>query len=406
MAKKVLLAEDSVTIQKAIQMTFAAEDILLTTVSSAEEAIARAKELKPDLVIADLSMTGKNGYDVCSAVRAEPALGRTTVLLLHGSAAPLDEAKARAVGADGELSKPFESQTLIDKARALAEGRAESAPRPAAEAKGPRHKVQALAPPIQLEQEGEDVVIDTAPVPRHEEKKPVPVAKPLPAPPVPKKPPVAPPPVHTAAPHPMGHATLIGLSPDPFTAKDAAVPAAHFKAPPVRPVGPLTTPPPPTASPKAPPPVEPVRAKPFAAPPARPPATPRSKLITPPQIEVVAEPQPQETEITIEAELPPSQAREPLPSFEMSAVSSEKKPVISGAINTASAPTPIPAPAPTRPSPPSLRAVPPDEQAAYEAIAKLSREVIERIVWEVVPDLAERIIREELDRLIDKTRAR
>ena len=122
MAKKILLAEDSVTMQKVVEMTFAAEDFNITAVSTGAEAIAKVVEIKPDLVIADLSLDGKNGYDVCQIIKGTPALAQIPVLLLHGNAAPLDESKAAAVKADGHISKPFESQQLINKAKALTKG--------------------------------------------------------------------------------------------------------------------------------------------------------------------------------------------------------------------------------------------------------------------------------------------
>ncbi|MCA9666086.1 MAG: response regulator, partial [Myxococcales bacterium] len=145
MPKKILLAEDSVTMQKVVQMTFSAEDYSVTAVSTVDEALARAKEVQPDIVIADLSMSGKNGYDLCQALKNG---GNVPVLLLHGSAAPIDAGKAQSVGADGDLAKPFETQALIDKVSELT-----SAARPAAAARAP---ARAAAPPIES-----DIVIDT-----------------------------------------------------------------------------------------------------------------------------------------------------------------------------------------------------------------------------------------------------
>jgi CheY-like chemotaxis protein len=130
MSKKLLLADDSITIQKVIQITFANEDCQLTITDNGDAAYARARELRPDLILADVYMPGKNGYELCAAIKQDPALQHVPVLLLAGSFEPFDEARARAVGAADWIEKPFESQTLIDKVAALLS----AAPAPAAAA--------------------------------------------------------------------------------------------------------------------------------------------------------------------------------------------------------------------------------------------------------------------------------
>jgi CheY-like chemotaxis protein len=119
MPKKVLLADDSITIQKVIGITFANEDIALTTVDNGADAIATAKRVRPDLILADVVMPGKNGYEVCEYVKHSPDLRGTPVLLLAGTFESFDEAEMARVGADGYITKPFESQTLIDKVHEL-----------------------------------------------------------------------------------------------------------------------------------------------------------------------------------------------------------------------------------------------------------------------------------------------
>lgn len=125
MAKKILLADDSITIQKVISITFASEDYELIIVGDGDSAINRAKEARPDLILADVAMPGKNGYEVCEAIKNDPELSSTPVLLLAGTFEPLNRTEAERVGADDSIIKPFESQELLNKVAGLIEKAAE-----------------------------------------------------------------------------------------------------------------------------------------------------------------------------------------------------------------------------------------------------------------------------------------
>ncbi|HEY8122703.1 MAG TPA: response regulator [Myxococcota bacterium] len=129
MPKTLLLADDSVTIQKVVGISFASEDIKLVTVDNGTAAIAKAKELRPDIVLADVVMPGLNGYEVCRQIKADPALRHIPVLLLTGTFEAFDEARAREAGSDGHITKPFEAQALVDFVNARL---AAAAPRPPA----------------------------------------------------------------------------------------------------------------------------------------------------------------------------------------------------------------------------------------------------------------------------------
>jgi CheY-like chemotaxis protein len=128
MSKKLLLADDSITIQKVIQITFAHENYELTITDNGDAALAKAQELKPDLIMSDVYMPGKNGYELTTAIKQDPALQHVPVLLLAGSFEPFDEDKARSCKADAWIEKPFESQNLIDKVAELLNAAPESAP--------------------------------------------------------------------------------------------------------------------------------------------------------------------------------------------------------------------------------------------------------------------------------------
>jgi len=151
MSKRLLLADDSITIQKVIQITFAHEDYELTITDNGDSAFARAKDLVPDLVLADVYMPGKNGYELCAAIKQEPALRHIPVLLLAGSFEPFDEGKARAAGADSWIEKPFESQALIDRVAALLGAAIPAAPAaavaPVVAPVAPVTPVEPVAPP-------------------------------------------------------------------------------------------------------------------------------------------------------------------------------------------------------------------------------------------------------------------
>jgi len=121
--RKLLLADDSATIQKVIDLTFADEGVLVVSVSSGQEAIDRLLETKPDVVLVDVFMPSPNGYEVCEYVKTNEQLKHIPVMLLVGSFEPFDEAEARRVGADDILTKPFQSiRRLIDRVGALVSG--------------------------------------------------------------------------------------------------------------------------------------------------------------------------------------------------------------------------------------------------------------------------------------------
>ena len=115
MTKKILLADDSITIQKVVRITLADGDYNLITVDNGTEALERLKTEQPDLVLADVVMPGKDGYQVCEEIKKNPGLAHIPVILLAGSFEGFDEMKGAEAGADGYIIKPFESQTLISK---------------------------------------------------------------------------------------------------------------------------------------------------------------------------------------------------------------------------------------------------------------------------------------------------
>ena len=116
---KLLLADDSSTVQRVIELTFADQDVDVVAVSDGEEAISRIPIERPDVILADISMPKLSGYDVSAFVKADPRLSHIPVVLLAGAFEPLNESRARHVKSDGVLLKPFEPAQLIARVREL-----------------------------------------------------------------------------------------------------------------------------------------------------------------------------------------------------------------------------------------------------------------------------------------------
>ncbi|HXY41767.1 MAG TPA: response regulator [Vicinamibacteria bacterium] len=128
MGKKILLADDSITIQKVIELTFSDEDFDVVTVGNGRLALERLPEVRPDIVLCDIIMPEKDGYEVCEQIKSSPAWSHVPVLLLTGAFEPFDQDRAARAGYDGSLAKPFEPETLIAKVKELLA----RAPKPAA----------------------------------------------------------------------------------------------------------------------------------------------------------------------------------------------------------------------------------------------------------------------------------
>ena len=123
MQPKLLLADDSVTIQRVIELTFADEDVKVVAVGDGKQAIERVQTDRPDIVLADVGHAGTRRLRSRGVHQGDPALAHIPVLLLTGAFEPIDEARARAVGCDGVLVKPFEPQMVISRVRDLLAGK-------------------------------------------------------------------------------------------------------------------------------------------------------------------------------------------------------------------------------------------------------------------------------------------
>ncbi len=393
MAKRLLIADDSVTIQKAFAMTFAGEDVIVTAARSADDGLAQARQARPDLIVADGAMPGRTGYDLCAQVRADAALRGVPVYILASSQQPYDEARGHGAGADGYFMKPWDTAALMDKVYAAAGG---TSAQPAA----PARVTAASLPASAMEEEdyGEISIESSGPV------TPLPITTGAPA--------TAAAPRATSASMPVvggspgGQPGVPAMRPSLIPGmRPGAMPPARPGTAPVRPLGGPAAPTPGASMPprpSAPPvgrtmiglpaagvpmpgaqrpaaPMAPAMRSPtapvaplgapvmsFAPPPA---AAPRPRAMTPPMV------------------TPPPRLRDktptPPPSFVTPGAAPPAASMVSAALSQ---------------SVDQKLAAISAKGPEYAAIAKLSREIIEQVVWEVVPELAEAIIRERLDK--------
>lgn len=104
---KILVADDNSNIQKMVGLALKDQGIDVVAVGNGEAAVRKISDIRPDLVLADVFMPVRNGYEVCNYVKQDAALSHIPVILLVGAFDPLDEQEAQRVGADGVLKKPF-----------------------------------------------------------------------------------------------------------------------------------------------------------------------------------------------------------------------------------------------------------------------------------------------------------
>ena len=376
MPKQILLADDSITIQKVIALTFAGEDYKITAVDNGVDALVKARELMPDIILADVVMPQKNGYEVSAEIKNDPELKNIPVLLLAGTFEPFDEDEAKKVGADAYIIKPFESQALIQKVKDLIARRAavSATTQPHMTAAPPAAPVvpapQAPSPPMEEDFWGTMMEeVDG----KASEVKPSPVQPPDAA-------------ASGADVWDMGELEEAPSAPakgeeelwESFAFEDTEVKEEVMEAPIVEE------------------------------------ALPADEVafgVEEEPLEVAAPQETTEEELTFEteevAEAEVEEAPEILEEEHIEFVE-EPAEIVTGYEQTfepeaLSLETPL-SPQLSPPSEPSPQPIPAtlSEDQLRAALSKVSREVIEKIVWEIVPDMAEMLIKEEIKRLQKK----
>lgn len=305
MPATLLAVDDSVTMRKVLEMTFTGEDFRVVTADTADAALALVKTENPSLVLADCTLPGKSGYDLCSAIKRDaPGL---PVLLLSSKLNPYDKTKGQAANADDYIDKPFDTQKLIDKVMGLLSG----------EKKAVQGAPKAAPAPYRAPASLGATLVGQGVPPGPKPPKPAPVASPAAR---------------------QQQPTNLRA-----TADFAARPVAK-SPPPAAPARPA----PPASTAAASPPPAPVRPKP--TPPTAPkPLAPAAKAATPPTPPVT----------------PKAVAADGDLATKLAGLGLTKEQV--------------------------------------EGVLLLSNELVERVVWEVVPVLAETMIKEELKRLMDES---
>ena len=117
--RKVLIADDEQNIVISIEFLMKREGFQVSIARDGEEALAKVQSEHPDLVLLDVMMPKKNGYEVCQSIKADAAMAGTRVLMLTAKGRDTEIAKGLAIGADAYMTKPFSTRDLVAKAKEL-----------------------------------------------------------------------------------------------------------------------------------------------------------------------------------------------------------------------------------------------------------------------------------------------
>ena len=325
MSKIVLCVDDSATMQMVADITFRGTEFTYVGARNGDEALEKARASKPALILADAQMPGKSGYDLCLALKSDAKTADVPVVILIGNGAPFDAARGAQVGADANLPKPWDTQTMLEKVLEIV-------------GRGTSVKPGSTAPPLSS---AAPSVSSSAPT------SPLPSTKSVPSPATAAA-------AAASANMPPRSATIMGM---PTIKMPGGVAPTAISAP-------------------------------LAAPVAAP-------VVAAAQ---AAAPNVVSTNKTTPSHVPPvsqsGASRQPAPPAPAQLHTAARAPMVSGTASKRSAlvertlakmASQLAAAAGIEPGSPELL-----------ALLKLSTEIVERIVWEVVPELAEAIIKENL----------
>ena len=121
MNKKVLIADDEQNIVISLEFLMKREGFEVVVANDGEEAIRRIRADQPDLVLLDVMMPKKSGFEVCQEIRSDPEMAGIRILMLTAKGRDTEVAKGLALGADAYMTKPFSTRELVDKVRSMLE---------------------------------------------------------------------------------------------------------------------------------------------------------------------------------------------------------------------------------------------------------------------------------------------
>lgn len=119
MSKSVLIADDEANISLAIQFLMKRAGYDVRVAADGEEALQSVRASPPDLIVLDVMMPKRDGYDVCQSIRSDPELSDVKIVMVSAKGGPIEIEKGKALGADDYLVKPFSTQELADRVAQL-----------------------------------------------------------------------------------------------------------------------------------------------------------------------------------------------------------------------------------------------------------------------------------------------
>jgi DNA-binding response OmpR family regulator len=119
MRKKILIAEDESNILVSLEFLMEQSGYEIRTVADGEEALRVAREFRPDLLLLDIMLPLRNGFEVCQLIREAPDLASMKIVMLTAKGRDTEVAKGLALGADAYITKPFATRELVDTIKRL-----------------------------------------------------------------------------------------------------------------------------------------------------------------------------------------------------------------------------------------------------------------------------------------------